>query len=114
LQHGLGKKLNHASCPGLVYNTNANDQLLITFSDKAFTWCPIADLKLYEPYFLVAKLYDNVGDNFATVVETSLDEVTHHALATLTLDHSSVCRPIIPADFIRILHGLIVELGCHR
>jgi hypothetical protein len=63
---------------------------------------------------LVAKLYDNAGDNFVAVVETSLDEVTHRALATLTLDHSSVCRPIIPADFIRILHDLIVELGCRR
>jgi hypothetical protein len=42
-----------------------------------------ADLKLYEPYFLVAEIYE---------------EVTRCILAAL--DHCSIHRPFIPVDFI--------------
>ncbi|KAK3128125.1 hypothetical protein QOZ80_7AG0582900 [Eleusine coracana subsp. coracana] len=105
-----GKKLNHAAWPGLVYATGANDQLLVSyFGDKAFAWCHAADLKPYEPYFPVAELYDDGGDDFDAALEASLDEFTRRVEATLAIDHSSARRPFVPADFIALLHGLAAD-----
>lgn len=105
-----GKKLNHAAWPGLVYSTGANDQLLVSyFGDKAFAWCHAADLKPYEPYFPVAELYDDGGDEFDAALEASLDEFTRRVEATLARDHSSGRRPFVPADFIALLHGLAAD-----
>jgi hypothetical protein len=105
-----GKKLNHAAWPGLVYNTGPNDQLLVSFfGDKAFAWCHAADLKPYEPYFPVAELYDDGGDDFDAALEASLDEFTRRVESTLARDHSSARRPFVPADFMHLLHGLAAD-----
>ncbi|TVU37098.1 hypothetical protein EJB05_10389, partial [Eragrostis curvula] len=110
-----GKKLNHAAWPGLVYSIGGNGsghdgQLLVSyFGDKAFAWCPAADLKPYEPYFPVAELYDDGGDDFDAALEASLDEFTRRVEDTLARDHSSARRPFVPADFIALLHGLAAD-----
>lgn len=106
-----GKKLTHAAWPGLVYSaggtgTGHEGQLLVSyFGDKAFAWCDAAELRPYEPYFPVAELYDDGGDDFHAAVEASLDEFSHRVEAAL----ATPARPFAPADFIASLHDLAAD-----
>jgi hypothetical protein len=110
-----GKKLNHAAWPGLVYSaaggadsSGHGGQLLVSyFGDKAFAWCDAAELRPYEPYFPVAELYDDGGDDFDAAVEASLHEFSlrvEQALAT-----PAGARPFVPADFLASLHDLAAD-----
>ncbi|KAL6657268.1 hypothetical protein ACP70R_005048 [Stipagrostis hirtigluma subsp. patula] len=104
-----GKKLNHAAWPGLVYSagdggTGHEGQLLVSFfGDKAFAWCDAAELKPYEPYFPVAELYDDGGEDFDAALEASLDEFSRRVEAALA------ARPFVPADFVALLHDLAAD-----
>ncbi|OEL24223.1 hypothetical protein BAE44_0014760 [Dichanthelium oligosanthes] len=104
-----GKKLTHAAWPGLVYSAGDNGtghdgQLLVSyFGDKAFAWCDAAELRPYEPYFPVAELYDDGGEDFHAAVEASLDEFSRRVEAALA------GRPFVPADFIASLHDLAAD-----
>lgn len=108
-----GKKLSHAAWPGLVYSaggdgtgTGHEGQLLVSyFGDKAFAWCDAAELRPYEPYFPVAELYDDGGEDFDAAVEASLDEFSRRVEAALTAN----ARPFLPADFIASLHDLAAD-----
>ncbi|RCV14670.1 hypothetical protein SETIT_2G443700v2 [Setaria italica] len=106
-----GKKLNHAAWPGLVYSAGGNGtghdgQLLVSyFGDKAFAWCDAAELRPYEPYFPVAELYDDGGDDFDAAVEASLDEFSLRVEAAL----ATPARPFVPADFLASLHDLAAD-----
>ncbi|KAF8775111.1 hypothetical protein HU200_004956 [Digitaria exilis] len=106
-----GKKLNHAAWPGLVYSAGAagtghDGQLLVSyFGDKAFAWCDATELRPYEPYFPVAELYDDGGEDFHAAVEASLDEFSRRVEAAL----ATPARPFAPADFIASLHHLAAD-----
>ncbi|CAN6206551.1 unnamed protein product [Urochloa humidicola] len=106
-----GKKLNHAAWPGLVYSAGADatphgGQLLVSyFGDKAFAWCDAAELRPYEPYFPVAELYDDGGDDFHAAVEASLDEFSARVEAAI----ATPARPFAPADFLASLHDLAAD-----
>ncbi|KAJ1292565.1 hypothetical protein BS78_02G401800 [Paspalum vaginatum] len=106
-----GKKLSHAAWPGLVYSAGADatghdGQLLVSyFGDKAFAWCDAAELRPYEPYFPVAELYDDGGEDFDAAVEASLDEFSRRVQAAITAS----ARPFAPADFIASLHHLAAD-----
>ncbi|CAN6176766.1 unnamed protein product [Urochloa humidicola] len=106
-----GKKLNHAAWPGLVYSATANatghgGQLLVSyFGDKAFAWCDAAELRPYEPYFPVAELYDDGGDDFHAAVEASLDEFSARVEAAI----ATPARPFDPTDFLASLRDLAAD-----
>ncbi|XP_002461281.1 uncharacterized protein LOC8077528 [Sorghum bicolor] len=106
-----GKKLNHAAWPGLIYSAGGNGtghegQFLVSyFGDKAFAWCDGAELRPYEPYFPVAELYDDGGEDFDAAVEASLDEFSRRVEAAL----ASAARPFAPADFLTSLHDLAAD-----
>ncbi|CAM0145090.1 unnamed protein product [Urochloa decumbens] len=106
-----GKKLNHAAWPGLVYSAGADDtghggQLLVSyFGDKAFAWCDAAELRPYEPYFPVAELYDDGGDDFHAAVEASLDEFSARVQAAI----ATPARPFAPAEFLASLQDLAAD-----
>ncbi|RLN34600.1 uncharacterized protein C2845_PM03G17240 [Panicum miliaceum] len=106
-----GKKLNHAAWPGLVYSAGGNGtghhgQLLVSyFGDKAFAWCDTAELRPYEPYFPVAELYDDGGDDFHAAVEASLDEFSRRVQDAL----ATPARPFVPADFLASIHDLAAD-----
>jgi hypothetical protein len=106
-----GKKLNHAAWPGLIYSAGGNStgheaQLLVSyFGDKAFAWCDAAELRPYEPYFPVAELYDDGGEDFDAAVEASLDEFSRRVEAAL----ASAARPFASADFLASLHDLAAD-----
>jgi hypothetical protein len=106
-----GKKLNHAAWPGLIYSAGGNGtghegQLLVSyFGDKAFAWCDTAELRPYEPYFPVAELYDDGGEDFDAAVEASLDEFSSRVESAL----ASAARPFAPADFLASLHDLAAD-----
>ncbi|XP_062189655.1 PWWP domain-containing protein 5-like [Phragmites australis] len=106
-----GKKLNHAAWPGLVYSagdsgTGHEGQLLVSyFGDKAFAWCDAAELRSYEPYFPVAELYDEGGEDFDAAIEASLDEFSRRVEAALTAGS----RPFVPDDFVALLHDFAAD-----
>ncbi|XP_062187939.1 PWWP domain-containing protein 5-like [Phragmites australis] len=110
-----GKKLTHAAWPGLVYSAGGNGtghegQLLVSyFGDKAFAWCDAAELRPYEPYFPVAELYDDGGEDFDAALEASLDEFSRRVEDALATDHSMAQRPFLPTDFIALLRDLAAD-----
>ncbi|KAG8043109.1 hypothetical protein GUJ93_ZPchr2169g6451 [Zizania palustris] len=108
-----GKKLAHPAWPGQVISAAATgSQFLVSFfGDKALAWCDATQLRPYEPYFPVGKLYDGEADDFDSALDASLHEFSRRVEATLTapVPSTSIAHPFLPRDFVALLQDLAAD-----